>query len=292
MAAITADNTTVPKFKVQPVGGTTMDYPVAASTAIYKWSFVGLNATGYLTSHVSPTASATASGAAPNGTRFIGIATQAIASQTSDGDATCKVQIDGYFEYTHTGIAVTDVGNPVFLADNATLVAAAGAARTGPCIGYIVQRAAANTAVVRLDPFLALDTGKLLTVTSAAIDLATVNDKILLVHETQNPTGLLLCTCAGYCTTTHLCTTTAGIITIQHTADTTLGCTLTVTNEAPVGDLVVGSGGSLWNPASATDDNIIIIPAGVQVNAEVTTASNEGAVEQGELIICATFVRV
>jgi hypothetical protein len=289
MAAITADNTTIPETKVIPVDGMIVDYPVAASTAIYKNSFVGLNATGYLTSHVAATAAATASGAAPNGTRFVGIALEAIASQTSDGDATCKVQIDGYFQYTLASVAVTDVGNPVFMSTNADLTATA---RTGQCCGYIVQREAANTALIRLDPFLALDTGKLLTVTTAAIDLATVNDKILLVHETQNPTGLLLCTCSAYCTTTHLCTTTAGIITLQHTADTTLGCTLTVTNEAPIGDLVVGSGGSLWNPASATDDNIIIVPAGVQVNAEVTTASNEGAVEQGEVIICATFVRV
>ncbi len=290
--AITAENTVAPEAKIVPVGGMTVDYPVAASTVIYRWSFVGLNATGYLTSHVTPTLALAASGAAPNGTRFVGIATEAIASQTADGDATCKVQIDGYFEYTMTSpttIDVVDVGTPVFMADNSTLTRTA---RTGPCCGYIVQMAGTGRAVVKLDPFLAVDTAKLITVTSPALDLTTVSFKVLLVHETQNPTGLLLATCVAYCTSTILSSDADGVITIQHTADTSTGMTLTVSDNSAVGDLIMGLARSMWNPASATDDAIVIIPAGVQVNAEVTTAANQGTSDNSDVIVCATFLRV
>ena len=65
--ALTAENTVPMEPKVLSVDGYYVDFEVAATTAIYKWSFVGLNATGYLTSAVAPTGVATAAGAAPNG---------------------------------------------------------------------------------------------------------------------------------------------------------------------------------------------------------------------------------
>lgn len=289
MAVLTADNIVIPASKLLDTEGFKFDFPVAASTVIYKNSFVGLNASGYLTSYVAPTAAATASGAAPNGTRFVGIALEAIASQTANGDKLCKTLIDGYFTYTLSSVAVTDAGMPVCLSNNGDLTKTA---RTGQCIGHIVGKDSTNVALIKLEPFEALDTGKFLTVVSAAIDFATLNDKILLVHESQNPTGLLLCTCTAYITVAMVASSAQGIVTIQHTADTTLGCTLTVLDNLPVGDTMVGAGGQLWAPASASNDAIILVPAGTQVNAEVTTVNDEGTAEAGEAIICATFVRV
>ena len=96
MAAVTADNTEHMETKQILADGFFVDYPVAASTVIYKDTFVGLNATGYLTSYVAP---AVYTGATATGTSFRGIAIEHVASQATDGLATCRVQVEGYFEY-------------------------------------------------------------------------------------------------------------------------------------------------------------------------------------------------
>lgn len=280
--AITADNTVAMKGKLLPVDGMKCDYEVAATTVIYKWSFVGLNATGYLTSYVAP-----AAGAALTGTRFVGIALEHIKSQTSDGDARCSVLIDGYFEYTLASTDRVDIGTPVFASDNSTLVMDGC---SGNCVGYIVAWPGTSLAMVKLLGPTAQQAGHLLTVTSPAVDYATDAQQVLLVHETQNPNGLLLCTCTGYSTEAHMCATTAGVITIYHTATTSMGCTLTAVDNSAALDSVVGVGGQLWAPASATDDAIVVAPAGKRVLAKVSTQSDEGANETGQIKIFATFM--
>lgn len=282
--AVTADNTVFMESKLIPRDGMQVDLEVAASTVIYKNSFVGLNATGYLTSYVAP---AVYTGATATGTKFVGIALESIASQTSDGDKRCRVQIDGYFEYTLTGAVRIDVGTPVFASDNSTLVMAGS---SGNCVGYIVGPAATNTALVKLVGLHAQFAGHVLHVFSPELDYATLGQKILLVHETQNPGGLILCQCTGYSTEVHRCASAAGVVTIQHTADTTMGCTLTAVDNSAVETTVVGIGGQLWAPASATGDVIVDAPAGTQVNADVTTQSNESATEAGKIKIAATFI--
>jgi hypothetical protein len=259
-----------------------IDFPVAATTVIYKNSFVGLNATGYLTSYVAP---AVYTGATATGTSFRGIALEHVASQTSDGDKTCRVMVDGYFEYSATGVALLNAGCPIFASDNATLNVDS---TVGACIGYHVSYTASGIGVFKLVP-QAQSAGHFLSVVSPIIDFPTVNQKILLVHETDNANGLLLCTCSAYTIEEHVCASTQGIVTIQHTADTSMGCTLTAPDNSVAFDSVVGAGGQLWAPASASDDAIVKAPAGKQVNAEVTTASAETT---GTAKICATFLRL
>ncbi len=284
MTAITADNTVFMESKLIPRDGMQVDLEVAASTVIYKNSFVGLSATGYLTSYVAP---AVYTGATATGTKFVGIALEHIASQTSDGDKRCRVQIDGYFEYTLTSATRIDVGTPVFASDNATLVMVGS---SGNCVGYIVGPAGTNTALVKLAGMTAQFAGHFFSVYSPALDYPTLGQKILLVHETQNPGGIFLCTAAGYTVEAHLCTSAAGVITIQHTADTTMGVTLTATDAAADKDLVVtGGAGMLWGIGAAANDNVIFAPAGTQINAEVTTASDD-ATPTGQIHIAATFL--
>jgi len=260
-----------------------VDLPVAASTVIYRNTFVGLSATGYLTSYVTP---AVYTGATATGTSLRGIAVEHIASQTADGDATCRVLISGYFTYYLASVSVADVGCPVFASDNATLVADASA---GGYVGQIVAYDKANYCTVQLNP-LGIWAGNILTVVTPALDLCTSAQKILLVHETDNHNGLILLTCAAYTVEIHACTGAAGVATIQHTADTTMGCTLTAVDNMADKDVIVGAGGCLWNPATASDDACVIAPAGKQVNADVTTQSDEGTAETGQIKIIATFM--
>lgn len=283
--AVTADNTVFMESKHLDHEGMKVDFEVAATTVIYKNSFVGLNPTGYLTSYVAP---AVYTGVTATGTKFVGIALEHIASQTSDGDARCSVLIDGYFVYTLTGATRIDVGTPVFASDNATLSMDGTA---GVCIGYIVGPAGTNEALVKLLGPVGQFAGQMFSVISPLLNLDTLGSKVLLVHETQNPNGIAVCTCAGYTTEVHACATAQGVVTIQHTADTSMGITLTAVDNSDDKDLVVAGGaGCLWNPASASDDAVILAPAGTQINAEVTTASSENGATTGQIKVVATFI--
>ena len=287
--AVTADNTVFMEMKQLLEDGYAVDLEVAASTVIYKDSFVGLSATGYLTSYVAP-----ASGAAIVGTKFVGIALEHIASQTSDGDKRCRVQIEGYFRYTLTGATRIDVGTPVFASDNSTLVMAGS---SGNCVGYIVGPAGTNEALVKLVGVHAQFAGHFFSVVSAALDMAVVDQKILLVHETQNPGGLYLVNCVGLLTENTMAANTLGVVTIQHTATTSVGCTLTAIDNDVAGEVIVGVGGQLCGAKAAagtsytaSGDAMVVIPAGTQCNAQTTTRNFEAAAETGQIKIFATFL--
>jgi hypothetical protein len=284
MTAVTADNTTAIKSKALDFEGFKADYEVAASTVIYKNTFVGLNATGYLTSYVAPSTATT-----QTGTSFRGIALEHVASQSADGAKRCKVLTSGYFEYTLTCDRV-DIGCPVNVADNATLNFAASG---GHCIGYVVAVEPTTKVIVRLDPF-AMWSGNYLHVVTPPID-CTQTSLCMMVHETDNPSGLILCRCAGFNTEAHMCTGAAGVITIGHTTGTvtTMGCTLTCVDNDPISDMVVAVGGQLFADNStgpATGDAIVPAPAGKAVIAKVTTSSDEGTSEAGMIQLFATFV--
>jgi len=283
VTAVSADNTKHMQANMLTAGCMYVDFPVASSTVIYRNTFVGLNTTGYLTSYVTP---AVYTGATATGTSLRGIACEHVASQSADGAKTCRVMVEGYFTYYFSGVAVTDVGCPVFASDNATIVADATA---GGYIGQCVGRNKANYGVFKLNP-LGIWAGNILTVVTPALDLCTSGQKILMVHETDNHNGLMLLNCCAYTVEIHACTGAQGVATIQHTADTTIGCTLTAVDNMADKDVIVGSGGAIFNPAAASDDAIVIVPAGKQVNADVTTQSDEAAVETGQIKIFATFM--
>ena len=269
--AITADNTVIPASKHLDNEGMKVDYEVAASTVIYRNSFVGLNATGYLTSYVAP---AVYTGATATGTKFVGIALEAIASQTANGDARCRVLIDGYFEYTLSSTDRVDIGTPVFASDNATLVMVG---TSGNHVGYIVGFPGSNLALVKLVGPTAQWAGHLLTVVSPEIDWTVAGEKVLLVHETQNPNGLVCVACASLTTEEHLTTSAGGVVTMQHTADTTMGITFTSADAVVINDVIIGVGG-LWNPAVATGAAVVPAPAGKQINLDVTTVNTDASV--------------
>ena len=283
--AVTANNAVAMKSKLIPIDGMRVNYPVAATTAIYKNSFVGLSATGYLTSYVAP---AEYTGATATGTKFVGIACEQVASQTSDGDKTCLVQIDGYFEYTLASIALLDVGCPVCASDNSTLVMTPAIA---PAIGTIIQYSSSTTCIVKLFGPGHNWTGKWMFTSTGPIDLTTAGTKMLIVHETDNIHGLFLYSCNAVVTEAIKQATTAAVVTIQHTADMSMGCTITVTDNNAVGDLEIGSGGCMIAGAdTASGGNLVVATANKQINAEVTTAGVEAAGETGELNIYCIFV--
>lgn len=292
MTAVTADNTTFFLSKLIDSEGMKVDLPVAASTTIYKNTAVGLTQNGHLSSYVAP-----AAGATVTGTSFRGIALAHVdnSAGSSGAEKTCEVLIQGYVTYTLTSVAVTDVGAPVYVTDNATLSADASA---GAYFGQIVAYDTTNTCTIKLNPFGSW-AGKFLSVVSPAIDFCTLNQLCLLVHETDNHNGLYLCQAVLVTTEVHACTAAAGVITLTHTrgTNTSLGCTITALDNQPVSDVMPGVGGQLWGAGDVTGgtitgqgDPIVKVPAGQSVEAKVTTASDEGTVETGQGKIYATFM--
>lgn len=285
MAAITANNPTLFQFKGPQDEGMAVDWPVAASTTIYKNTLVGVNVTGYLISYIP-----WSQGLALAGSPFVGIATEYVDNSAGvAGAKSCSVVIDGYIEYPLTAAGQHDVGKPVFALDNATLTKrhVPEAVATGggyDLVGRIVGVPAAGIVVVNIaSPLARSGYGTGLLVKTRRIDVANVvGDKVYLVHETENHNGLYLVSINGFITEAVTSTGSAAVVTIQHTlagSDTSLGCTIDFANAAPVADLVVGAGGVFTGVTAADADNLVLIPADRAVSAEVTTVANGGAIK-------------
>lgn len=110
------------------------DLQVAASSAIYEGSAVGLSS-GYARQLTA-------------GDKFQGFAANDVASQTSAGDARVRVRTRGQVVLTVTSVAVTDIGKPVFASDGATFTLTQS---TNSHVGRVVDVFGTNQAVVEFD---------------------------------------------------------------------------------------------------------------------------------------------
>ncbi len=103
---------------------------------------------------------------------------------------------------------------------------------------------------------------------------------------------MMCCVASGYSTEAHACASTAGVVTIGHTrgTDTTMNVTLTAVDNTSQYESIVAAGGQLWAPGSASEDALVVAPAGKAIVAKVTTQSNEGTAETGQIKIFAQFM--
>lgn len=271
MAALTADNTAITKFKQAYDNGIgyQVDYQVAASTVIYKGGFVALNDAGYLVMYVAPPAST----ATATGNKFVGIALEHIASQTSAGDARCRVQIGGYFTYALTSAVIADVGKPVFASDDNTLTKVG---LGNAFVGTIVELASAGNVVVELPAMGVQPRGGIIQRTSATLDLTAASDVTSIIFKNENHNGLIITHAAMYLTVAT--DATSCVVTLRDTAGTTTGITLTstVTSGDAIGDIVQSVANKTAFQA-ATGSGVVFVPADLGLEAFVTTASGTGA---------------
>ena len=82
------------------------DYPVKATSQIYKGSAVGL-VSGYARALVA-------------GDQFVGFALANVLGLASDGLVTVPVQTHGYVTLSITSLAVTDIGKPIYASADGT----------------------------------------------------------------------------------------------------------------------------------------------------------------------------
>ena len=115
--------------------GDFVDLPVIASDIIYQGAAVGDNASGYMRPLVS-------------GDPFRGFADFGVDNASgSAGDKTVRLRHKGLITCTISGVAITDVGRPVYATDDDTFVLAGA----GSYIGRVWAYVASNTAIVAFD---------------------------------------------------------------------------------------------------------------------------------------------
>lgn len=254
--------------------GHKMDYAVAASTVIYKGALVGLNPAGYLVPYVAQTVGTSIAG----GHRFVGVADENIPAAyeslgTSNGWRTCTVLYEGKARLALSNATVADIGKPVYAtADDAISLSCLGAAYVGTVVGL----AAAGQVVVHVDAFAKGGMAPLIHGCTPIIASAAANI-VTLFHKSQNPNGLQILHVHGITTTDF---GAAVVYTLQDTAGTTLGITLTGSTASDAGE-VMSTTTDVMTPlkllAAATDAAMVIVPAGLGVDVKVTTTSATGA---------------
>lgn len=265
MSALTADRVVQTKMPFQDAEGIKRNFPVAATTVIYKGGFVGLNATGYLKMLAAQTIGTTVAG----GDRFVGIALDHIASQTADGDATCEVLVSGCFEHAVTSLAVADIGKPVYASDDNTLTKVAIG---NAYVGTVENWSSSGNGVISLGSLTEYSSHKAFWGITPAISCAAANI-VTCIHKSQNHNGLVILRALGLCTTD---ISTTPVYTVQDTAGTTLGITFSPTSATDAGESMAAAG-NILNQALTADTAIVIVPAGLGVDVKVTTVSGTGA---------------
>ena len=263
MAILTADILVDTKSMFGDPEGLKMDYPVAASTVIYQGGFVGLDSAGNLVMYVAPPVSTTTL----TGNRFVGIALDHIASQTSAGDLTCQVLVSGAIEYALASAVLADTGAPVFVSEDNTLTKDATA---GTFFGWILNFQSAGRVVVGFN--FSEHQHPIIARTSPLLDFTTVDDTVLLVHQTENHNGLILLWSGVLVGTTIVGSSEDQVvITLEDSGGTTIGVTHTSTNTTPdvAGDLLQSVGSAI---NVATGAAIVIVPADLGLIATVTQA--------------------
>lgn len=104
MAALTEDRATEYKQGVE------LGAPVAASTTIYGGSLVMANASGYAVP-----------GADTASCKFLGVAQERVVNAGANGAKTVSVRRTGVHYFAASGMAITNVGDDVYLVDDQTV---------------------------------------------------------------------------------------------------------------------------------------------------------------------------
>lgn len=249
--------------------------PVIASDIIYEGAAVGLNAAGYARPLVA-------------GDMFCGHAAAKADNSASAvaGAKTVTVYRGKYSaEVTITTVAVTDVGKPVFMSDDAVYTLTRDAnSRVGKVTRYVTT----NTCMVEFEPQIYIS--EFLCSFTPELDCETLIDTAdhMLLPGWMNPHGVQLALAWGVVTETVVgATEDQPVITISDESDNALS-TLTGTDTTPeaAGDVIMGT-----NPliGATTGDTVKTVAAGEYVDCKVTQATS-GTGTAGKVKVHALFV--
>jgi hypothetical protein len=135
MAASTADIAIDAKVPADKGSG-----PIAASTTLYKGIFANYNSSGYLVS------------ATDADEEFAGIVDGHYDNSAgSAGAMNADLYTSGKFEVAAAGLAITDVGKPLYIVDNQTVQTGDASISNGVYVGTLAEYISATRCVLELD---------------------------------------------------------------------------------------------------------------------------------------------
>lgn len=285
MAAVTAENTNDMQTKQLLDDGYILDVPVGDAVTIYRNTFVGLDATGYLENYVNGAQLVT-----PSTSRFWGLALENVDNSAGANAAkSCRVQVSGVLQYPFSSVAVGDVGKPIYVTDNATLSLTA---YNNAYLGMILAVPATGTCVVDMISPTARDGqgGRIVHKTAFMNLVGTVNSEIVMLHETENHNGAYVYSLRGVILEDIKQADAQAVVTMVHTrgTDTTTTCIMTAVDNDPAEDIQQGTGGIV--EISATGVAAVIIPADKAGIAKLTTIGAEAAGTTGQWLIHCSFL--
>jgi hypothetical protein len=273
MTALSADNTTLIKTRQRSPEGYVCSFSVAATTTIYKNSFVALNTTGYLKQYVTSTKNLTVLG-----DRFVGIALEHVDNSAgADGALTCRVLCEGSIEYPLTSVAIADIGKPVFLSDDNTVaIASAG----NDLLGWITDLPAAGTCGIRMNGLASGHNDKLVVGVSPAITIEALNLGMIF-HPTLNHNSWLILWAGLYVTVKTEVATTPAVLTIKDSAGTTSSIVFTTINDMAAGDIIPPDSAETIAIGAASNSPMVVTAADKGLNLVVTTAGVDDVATAG-----------
>lgn len=113
-------------------------FPVKTGVTIYKGALVGVDATGY------------AKPAATTDKRIVGVAYETVAAgAAASGTSTCRVSRKGSFQFAGSGLAITNVGDKVYVTDDNTVTTVATATIQ---VGVVTEFLSATSVRVAITP--------------------------------------------------------------------------------------------------------------------------------------------
>lgn len=232
-------------------------YPVIASDIIYEGAAVGDNASGYARPLVA-------------GDPFRGFAvTKADNSSGSAGDEYVTVRARGRIQLSISGLAITDVGRPVYASDDDTFTLVGA---TNTFIGYVVRYVSSGVGIVEYD----ISKSERRMIVTIPVNLASITTtQDVVTTYTPGFAGRILkndfLVNVPVTTAAKLATLNAEIGTTNVTGGT---IALTSANCTPMGAVVAGAAITAANSFTATDT--------ISYEAASVTAFAEGS---GSIVI-------
>lgn len=238
-------------------------FAVAASTHIYKGALVGMNADGYCVPYTP-------------GLPFLGVSyEEGDNSSGAAGVVSVRVYTQSDFEFTITGVAVTDAMRPVYATDDATLTLTPQ--DCADPIGRVVHYLAANKALVRIQSAPNIPSDQIRSQIELDCETGATPSSGILIPANLNEAGMVIE--VAYALVTEVFAggdEDQGVITLKDTDDTTLNVTFTPTNAGAdaVGDIIQPGGSASTAIRGSTGGAAALVPAGKGVKAVVTTPTS------------------
>lgn len=129
-------------YEAKRQDGVILDYPVKASTTIYKGGLLQIETSGDGQGYVSPLSDGT-------NRRFVGVAVEGVDnSDGSNGDETVRIYKTGVYQYTKDSAVQTEVGDAAYGHDDNTI----GTSTTNDVyVGRIVGLVDSSTVKLQID---------------------------------------------------------------------------------------------------------------------------------------------